>query len=231
MNLVERIEAIRRTGVVAVLRAPSAARAIRAVDALVEGGVAGIEITYSTPDVPDVLTAVQRSHGDGVLLGVGTVLEPWQAAQAAQAGASFLVSPGLDERVVSAMLETGATTLAGALTPTEVMRALHLGTHVVKLFPGTLVGPEYLGALRGPFPNLSVVPTGGVSPDNIGAWLRAGALAVGAGGDLVSGADIAAQRWDVIRANAERFMAALAEARAAVAEARALDARAPLSAR
>ena len=207
------LAAIRDAGVLAVLRAPSRAGAVRAVEALVAGGVTGIEITYSTPDVPRVLAEVSSRHGDAVVLGAGTLLAPPQAAEASAAGAQFLVSPGLDDELVTAMLETGCATMAGALTPTEVMRARRLGVHVVKLFPGSLGGPAYLRALRGPFADLEMMPTGGVSADNLHDWLAAGAVAAGVGGELASPADIAARRWDEIRANAERFSNAVHTAR------------------
>jgi 2-dehydro-3-deoxyphosphogluconate aldolase/(4S)-4-hydroxy-2-oxoglutarate aldolase len=207
------LTAVRKAGILAVVRAPSADGAIRAVQALVAGGVTGIEITYSTPDVPRVLAALSERHADAIVLGAGTLLEPRQAEEAVAAGARFLVSPGLDDEVIAAMRSTGATTMAGAITPTEVMRALRLGVDVIKIFPGALVGPGYLKALRGPFPDVPLMPTGGVSAANLAEWLDAGAVAVGAGGELASGADIAAGRWDAIEANAARFAAALRAAR------------------
>jgi 2-dehydro-3-deoxyphosphogluconate aldolase/(4S)-4-hydroxy-2-oxoglutarate aldolase len=193
------LTAVREAGVLAVVRAPSASGAVRAVDALVAGGVTGIEITYSTPEVPRVLAALRARYGEEIVLGAGTLLEPSQAAEAVDAGARFLVSPGLDDEVV------------------EVMRALRLGVDVVKIFPGALVGPAYLRSLRGPFPTVPFMPTGGVSADNVGEWLASGAVAVGAGGELASNADIAVGRWDVIQANAMRFSAALLAARAPLA--------------
>jgi 2-dehydro-3-deoxyphosphogluconate aldolase/(4S)-4-hydroxy-2-oxoglutarate aldolase len=207
------VTAVRKAGILAVVRAPSADGAIRAVQALVAGGVTGIEITYSTPDVPRVLAALSERHADAIVLGAGTLLEPRQAEEAVAAGARFLVSPGLDDEVIAAMRSTGAATMAGAITPTEVMRALRLGVDVIKIFPGALVGPGYLKALRGPFPDVPLMPTGGVSAANLAEWLDAGAVAVGAGGELASGADIAAGRWDAIEANAARFAAALRAAR------------------
>lgn len=196
-------------GVVAVLRAPSADGAVRAVDALVRGGVTAIEVTYSTPDVPAVLERVAARHGDAVVLGAGTILEPEQASGAVAAGARFLVAPGIDDDVAAAMRATGAATLLGALTPTEVMRAVGLGAHAVKIFPGSLAGPGHLRALRGPFPVVPFMPTGGVSAENVGAWLDAGAFAVGAGSELAGASDIGAGRWDDITAAARRFVAAL----------------------
>jgi 2-dehydro-3-deoxyphosphogluconate aldolase/(4S)-4-hydroxy-2-oxoglutarate aldolase len=207
------LAALRAVTVVAVLRAPSAEAGIQATAALVAGGVTGIEITYSTPDAATVIREVRAEHGDGVYLGAGTVLDPAQAAEAVAAGAEFLVSPGTEARLAAAMLDTGATVLSGALTPSEVMAALACGVHVVKLFPASLGGPAYLKALRGPFPDVAIVPTGGVSADNLGDWLAAGAVAVGAGSDLCSPAAMAARDWDGVTATARRFAAAAQRAR------------------
>lgn len=204
------LERLRAVRVFAVIRAPDAGGAVQAVDALVRGGVTGIEITYSTPGVPEVLAAVAERHGDAVLLGAGTVRTPAQARDAVAAGARFLVSPGLDDELVGAMRATGATTMAGALTPTEVMRAEALGVDVVKVFPASLGGPAYVRALRGPFPDTPFMPTGGVSPGNLGEWLDAGVIAVGAGSELCSSADIAARRFDAIEAKARSFAGVLA---------------------
>lgn len=196
---------VRDTRVFAVIRAPSADGAIAAVDALVRGGVTGIEITYSTPEVARVLRALRERHGEAILLGAGTLRTPEQAREAAAAGAEFLVCPGLDDELVTAMLATGAVTMAGALTPTEVMRADALGAHVVKIFPAGLGGPAYVRALRGPFPDIPFMPTGGVSPANLQDWLDAGAIAVGAGGELCSAGDIGGEEWAAIEAKAREF--------------------------
>jgi 2-dehydro-3-deoxyphosphogluconate aldolase/(4S)-4-hydroxy-2-oxoglutarate aldolase len=202
---IDRLVRLRETCVVAVIRAPDADGAVRAVDALVRGGVSGIEITYSTPDVPRVLETVAERHGDAVLLGAGTLRTPAQVSEAVAAGAEFLVSPGLDDELVGAMLASGAITMSGALTPTEVMRAERLGVHVVKIFPASLGGPAYVRSLRGPFPDTSFMPTGGVSVDNLHEWIAAGVVAVGAGSELCSAADIQAGRFDAIEAKARQF--------------------------
>lgn len=199
------VERLREVRVVAVIRAPDPDGAVQAVDALVRGGVTGIEITYSTPGVPDVLAAVAEQHGERVLLGAGTLRSPAQAREAVAAGAEFLVSPGLDDELVGAMRGMGAATMAGALTPTEVMRAEALGVDVVKVFPAALGGPAYVRALRGPFPDTPFMPTGGVSAENLREWLDAGVIAVGAGSELCSAADIAARRFDAIEAKARGF--------------------------
>jgi 2-dehydro-3-deoxyphosphogluconate aldolase / (4S)-4-hydroxy-2-oxoglutarate aldolase len=200
-------------GLLAVLRAPDPAGARRAVDALVETGVLGIEITYSTPDAASVIADVKQSYGDEVLVGAGTLIARAQVAEAAEAGASYLVSPGLDDEVVAAMQTTGLPAMAGVLTPTEVMRGVGLGVDVMKLFPGSLGGPSYLRSLRGPFPDVPFMPTGGVSADNVGDWLAAGAIAVGAGSELASAGDISSGDFAGIREKGRRFLVAIREAR------------------
>lgn len=209
----ETLEKIRSAGVLAVLRAPSADAAIAAADALLAGGVRAIEVTYSTPDVPAALRGIRARHGDAVVLGAGTLLDPPQAAEAVAAGAEYLVSPGLDDELAGAMSATGAVVMAGAVTPTEVMRARRLGVDVVKLFPGALGGPALLKALRAPFPQLRFLPTGGVSAANVGAWLDAGALAVAAGGELCPAAALRDGDWDLVRTRAQEFAAAIDAAR------------------
>ncbi len=209
------LAALRAATVVAVLRAPSASTALRTVEALLAGGVTGIEVTYSTPDAAAVIREVRDQHGDAVYLGAGTVLDADQASAAVAAGAEFLVSPGTEPKLAAAMLDTGATVLAGALTPSEVMATLACGVPVVKLFPASLGGPAFLRALRGPFPDVSFVPTGGVTADNLSDWLGAGAVAVGAGGDLCSARAMAAENWEAITATARQFSAAARQARGA----------------
>lgn len=209
----DRLDRARTTGILAVLRAPSPELALEASEAIIRGGVTGIEVTFSTPDAPAVIRELIARHGDAAYIGAGTVTAPEQAALAADAGAEFLVSPGTLPALTRAMLDTGRVVMTGAMTPTEVMGALELGVDVVKIFPASLGGPSYLGALRGPFPDAPLMPTGGVSPDNLAAWFAAGAVAVGAGGDLANGASIAAADWADIEQRAARFTSALAAAR------------------
>ena len=196
---------LKSTRVLAVLRAPSAQSALRAADALVAGGVTGLEITYSTPDAPAVIRALDEKYGDRIYLGAGTVTTEREAEQAADAGARFLVSPGTREALTAAMKATGLVVMTGALSPTEVMAAVEYGSDVVKIFPASLGGPAYLKALRGPFPGVPLMPTGGVSPENIDEWFGAGAIAVGAGGDLCPAAALDAEDWAEITRRAELF--------------------------
>ena len=205
------LDALAAAGVVAVIRAPSAESAVAAAAAAISGGVSAIEITFTTPDAP---RAIEHLAADGVLVGAGTLTEPAQAAIALNCGAQFLVSPGVDDALAAAMAETGLTTLLGAVTATEVMRVRQLGGDAVKLFPASIGGVELMRALREPFPDLVVVPTGGVTTDNLGAWLAAGALAVGAGSALCPHEAVRLGHYDEIRERARAFAAAVAASRA-----------------
>jgi 2-dehydro-3-deoxyphosphogluconate aldolase/(4S)-4-hydroxy-2-oxoglutarate aldolase len=199
--------------VIAVIRADRPDAAVAAVDALVAGGVTGVEITYSTPDVPSVLRRLAASYGSEIVLGAGTITRPGEVDAAVTAGAAFLVSPGLDDDVAAAMTASGAATMMGAYTPTEVMRARALGTHAVKLFPASSGGVGHLRALRGPFPDLRFVPTGGVAAGNVREWLQAGVFAVGAAGSLCPPRAVADGDVAEIRRRARAFTAAVQEYR------------------
>jgi 2-dehydro-3-deoxyphosphogluconate aldolase / (4S)-4-hydroxy-2-oxoglutarate aldolase len=177
------VEALAHARVIAVVRAADAETAVRTADALIEGGIRAIELTFTTPRVQRALVELAHRHPDA-LLGAGTVTEEAQIDAATEAGASFLVSPGSPPQLVESMVETGRTVIAGCLTPTEIMGALSAGAHAVKLFPAGAVGPGYLTALRGPFPQLKLIPTGGIGPADVDRWLEAGAVAVGIGGAL-----------------------------------------------
>ena len=214
MTQIPDLQALAQAAVVAVLRAPDVDSALRGVDALVAGGVTGIEITYSTPNAPTVIGEINRRYGDRVLLGAGTVRTARQAREAVDAGARFLVSPGATDDLARAMLATGVLVLMGALTPSEVMHVTALGVHAVKVFPASLGGPAYLRALRAPFPDVSFVPTGGVNTSNLAEWFRAGAVALGAGGELCSTEDLAAGRFSAIENQARAFTEAVNQWRA-----------------
>jgi 2-dehydro-3-deoxyphosphogluconate aldolase / (4S)-4-hydroxy-2-oxoglutarate aldolase len=204
---------VKEYGVLAVIRGPSAELTIKMVDALIAGGVKGIEITYSTPQAASVVRNLAERYGAEILLGMGTLTRPEQAEEAVRAGATFLVSPICQVELVKAMLDTGLAVMTGALTPSEVFQAYTLGSSIVKIFPGSLTGPSYIKALRGPFPYIPMMPTGGVSLENIGEWFAAGAVAVGAGSELCPKQLAEAGEFDKISANARRFVEAIAQAR------------------
>ena len=156
-------------GVIAVVRAASADAAVTACEALLRGGVRALELTFTTPGVLDAISALRER--DDALIGAGTITMPGQAAAAVEAGARYLVSPGFDELIVAEMVATGAVTLAGVFTAGEAMRARRLGTSAIKLFPAGIGGVALLRALREPFPDLPIIPTGGVTPENLHEWL------------------------------------------------------------
>lgn len=215
MNKQVTLTRIGELGLLAVLRSPSADLAVRTVEALVAGGVLGIEITYTTPDAARVVRQLDARFGETILLGMGTLTETRHAQEALDAGARFLVSPHTDPDLARAMTATGLPVMMGALTPSEVMAAWRLGSDVVKLFPGSLGGPAYLKALKGPFPHIPMMPTGGVSQANAGEWFKAGAVAVGAGSELCPRERVLAGEFEAITAQARAYVTAIAGARAA----------------
>ena len=206
------LKRIEDLGLLAVVLGESREVAVEVSEALVEGGVLGIEITFTTPEAPQTIRDLNEEYGDHILLGAGTVTTHEQVEQAAEAGATFLVSPGCDPNLLPAMLGTGLLVLPGTLTPSEVMLARGLGAGAVKLFPGSSGGPSYLKALRGPFPDVPFVPTGGVSLENIADWFTVGSFAVGAGGALAPPSLESRNRGEVVE-NARQFVEAVRAAR------------------
>ncbi len=215
MTKEETLARIRDIGLVAVIRGPSAELTLQMVEALVAGGVKGIEITYSTPRAEEVVSALADRYGDSIVLGMGTLTDAAQAKSAQAAGAGYLVSPICDPDLVRAMAATGLPTMAGALTPTEVFLAHRLGSDVVKLFPGSLTGPGYVRALKGPFPNIPIMPTGGVSAANVAEWFAAGVIAVGAGSELCPPRLAREGKFDEIIRLASEFVEVVQRVRAA----------------
>lgn len=207
------LDRVSEVGLLAVLRGPSADLTMQMVDALVAGDCIGIEVTYSTPNAAEVVRTLHQKYGDAILLGMGTLTKPEQAKEAQVAGAQFLVSPHIDPELAQAMVATGLPVMIGALTPTEVAWAHRLGADVVKIFPGSAVGPDYLKSLKGPFPHIPTMPTGGVSVDNVKQWFAAGAMAVGAGSELAPSKAAQEGRWGDITQRARAFVAAVKAAR------------------
>jgi 2-dehydro-3-deoxyphosphogluconate aldolase/(4S)-4-hydroxy-2-oxoglutarate aldolase len=191
MNVQEIIRRIGETGIVPVIRAAHAAEASRAVEAVCAGGISLVEIAMTVPDAPQLLREVARADG-GFLIGAGTVLNAKQAEICIDAGAQFLVSPGLSVEVIHTAAKHGVLAIPGAFTPTEVMAARALGVEVIKIFPcGSGGGPSHLKSLLAPFPDCRFIPTGGVNLKNAEEYFAAGAFALGIGADL---ADLSALR-------------------------------------
>jgi 2-dehydro-3-deoxyphosphogluconate aldolase / (4S)-4-hydroxy-2-oxoglutarate aldolase len=176
-----------RIKVVAVIRGSSADQAVAMAQALIRGGVLGIEITYSTPDCCSAIRRVVAEAPAEACVGVGTVLSPAQLAEARDAGARYAVSPHFDPAIVTEARRLDLPMLPGAITPSEIVTAWNAGATCIKLFPGSLVGVDYVKALKGPLPHIPLMPTGGVSLDNLHEWFAAGVVAVGMGGNLAKG--------------------------------------------
>jgi 2-dehydro-3-deoxyphosphogluconate aldolase/(4S)-4-hydroxy-2-oxoglutarate aldolase len=205
---------IREAGVIPVIRAESADAAKAVVEALVEAGLGVAEITMTVPRAIDAIASVCKDFGGKVLVGAGTVTDADTARRAVDAGAEFIVTPCLVPQVVDAARRAEVAVLPGALTPTEVLEAFRLGGDMVKVFPAqSLGGASYLRALRGPFPEIPLVPTGGVTLGNIREMFDAGATAVGVGSEMISKDALARRDYAAIGALAKQFVAAAAQAR------------------
>jgi len=212
---------ISKCGVVAVIRADSANEAIGATRALLKGGVRAIEITFSVPDAAGTIAQISRAaasgeleaEGGSLLLGAGTVTSVDQTNSAIDAGAAFLVSPCVVPAVIKAAQERGIAMLPGAFTPTEIWNAFDLGGDIVKVFPASRLTPAYFKDIKGPFPQIPLLPTGGVDIGNAADWLAAGAVALGVGGKLVDRATIKAGEWDVLTQRASELMKVVQAAR------------------
>lgn len=207
---------IERTGIIPVLRARSAAEARALVDALVAGGIAVMEVTMTVPGAVDLLRALKSEYADRLLLGSGTVTTAAEAEATIDAGAEFVVSPSLHLDVIARTKALGKASIPGALTPTEALTAWRAGADYVKIFPcSALGGAAYLKALLAPFPELRLIPTGGVTLQTAPDFLRAGARALGVGSDLVDAKAMAAGHPETISSTARAYLDLVAKFRAA----------------
>lgn len=209
----ETAAALEACGVVAVIRLKEAGVLRAVLDALAEGGVRALEVTMTVPRAIELIGEVAPTLPEGTLLGAGTVLDAAAARAAVEAGARFVVSPVFRPEVLRECHRLGAAALPGAYTPTEVLDAWEAGADVVKVFPATTLGPGYLRDLRGPFPGMKLMPTGGVTLTNAGEWIRAGAAAVGVGTSLVDPEAVAERRFGLLTERARRLVETVAEAR------------------
>ena len=193
---------VEEVGIVPVVRAPSPELAMRAAEAVLAGGISIFEITMTVPDAPAVIRALVQRLGNRAVVGAGTVLDAEAAHRCIEAGAAFIVSPGLDLGTIAAAHERGVPIMPGALTPTEVITAWKAGADMVKIFPASSVGgPAHIRALRAVFPDVAFCPTGGVDAGNAPDYLAAGAAAVGIGGKLVDeGRIVAGDKQAILRA-------------------------------
>jgi 2-dehydro-3-deoxyphosphogluconate aldolase/(4S)-4-hydroxy-2-oxoglutarate aldolase len=210
MNKADVIKQIREIGIIPVVRATTADEAMRAIDAIREGGISVLEITMTVPGAVSVIEQVTARFGDDALVGAGTVLDPETARACVSSGAQFIVSPALHIETIAYCRAEDVAVMPGALTPTEVVQAWNAGADFVKVFPaGAVGGPSYLKSLKAPLPQIELVPTGGVSLKTAADFIRAGAAALGVGADLV---DTKAQS-SVITERARQFVDVVRQAR------------------
>lgn len=196
--------------IVAIVRLDSGEQLVHAAEALIAGGISVIEFTFSTPGALDMVKEASAHFGDEVLLGAGTVLDPETARAAILAGAEFIVTPTVNLATIEMCKRYGKPIVAGAMTPTEIMTVWEAGADLVKVFPASAIGgPDYIKAVLAPLPQLRLVPTGGVSADNAAQFLKAGAVAVAVGGNLVDKIAVARGDWAAITAEAQRLVAAV----------------------
>src|SRR5437764_3646663 len=201
------------SGIVAVVRSPDSQQLVEAARALADGGVSVVEITMSVPDALDVLRQVRDALGDRILLGAGTVLDAETARAALLAGAEYLVAPTVNLDVIRLCQRYDRLVLPGAFTPTEILAAWEAGADVVKVFPADVVGPAFFKALRGPLPQVRLMPTGGVDLTTAASFLQAGACCLGVGSQLVEPKTVADRNFDRIRELAKQYAGIVAEFR------------------
>jgi 2-dehydro-3-deoxyphosphogluconate aldolase/(4S)-4-hydroxy-2-oxoglutarate aldolase len=202
-------------GIVPVVRASSPAEARMAAEAVCEGGIPIVEITMTVPGAVEVIRELAKNSASNVLIGAGTVLNTEAARRCLDAGAQFLVSPGLNLQTVELAVREGKLIMAGALPPTEVMAAWEAGADFVKIFPcGQVGGAKYIKALKGPFPQVPLVPTGGVNLTNAAEFIEAGVAALGVGGECVHAEALKSKKPEIIVENARKFLAIVQQTRA-----------------
>jgi 2-dehydro-3-deoxyphosphogluconate aldolase/(4S)-4-hydroxy-2-oxoglutarate aldolase len=214
MSKEKTLASIREIGIVPIVRAASPEAALRAAEAVYNGGIRAVEVTMTVPGALRVLEKVADQYGDRLTLGAGTVLDPETARACMLAGAEFFVTPALKLHTIEICHRYSKVIMPGALTPTEVQAAWEAGADMVKIFPcGNVGGPKYIKALKAPFPQVEMVPTGGVNLENAADFLRAGAAAIAVGAEMVNAQALAEGRLEVIEQTARQFLAKVAEAR------------------
>ena len=209
------VERLERAGVIAIVRLDDYSRAVDLVGALLEGGIDVVEFTYTNPDAGRAIADVKAAHGGSAVVGAGTVLDPETCRAAILQGADLIVTPTVNVEVIQMCHRYSVPTVIGAFTPTEILTAWQAGATFVKVFPASAVGARYLKDVRGPLPQVRLIPTGGVSADNAGEFIRAGARAVALGSNLVDAATVAKGDWDTIISRSKAAVAAVQEARGA----------------
>ncbi len=209
----DQVELLTRDGVVAIVRLDDLSSAVPLTEALVRGGVRTIEFTYTNPLAGKVIEEVRAKVGDAAVVGAGTVLDPETARIAILSGAQFIVTPTTKVATIETCRRYSIPAVIGAFTPTEILTAWEAGATIVKVFPASVGGPGYIKDVRGPLPQVKIIPTGGVNKETAAAFIKAGAVAIAAGSNLVDAKTVAAGDWGTIEARARELATIVAEAR------------------
>lgn len=209
----ENLIRLKESGLVAVIRRPKKSQINYIAEALVEGGTGALEITLDTPGALDMIHELKEKFQDKVLVGAGTVLDAISAKSAIDAGSDFIFCPSFDIETVQITNRYGRISIPGVMTPTEMVQAYSVGADLLKVFPGAALGENYIKDLQGPLGHIPMMPTGGVSVDNVETFIKNGAVAVGAGGSLVDGKAIAEERYEVITEISKEFVKRIQRAR------------------
>ncbi|HWV36278.1 MAG TPA: bifunctional 4-hydroxy-2-oxoglutarate aldolase/2-dehydro-3-deoxy-phosphogluconate aldolase [Thermomicrobiales bacterium] len=204
-----------QVGVVAIVRLDDYSSATSMVQALADGGIRSVEFTYTNPAAGEAVAAVKAAMGDAVQVGAGTVLDAETARAAILQGADFIVTPVLSIPTIELCRRYSVPTVIGSFTPTEILTAWQAGASYVKVFPASAVGPGYLKDVRGPLPQVRLIPTGGVTLQNAGDFIRAGASAIAVGSNLVDAKTVRAGEWQTLTDRASAFVDAVRAARSA----------------
>ena len=204
---------LKESGLIAVIRRPKKSQIHYIAEALVEGGTGALEITLDTPGALEMIRDLKEKYNDRVLVGAGTVLDAVSAKSAIDAGSDFIFCPSFDVETIQMTNRYGKISIPGVMTPTEIVQAYSAGADLLKIFPGAALGENYIKDLQGPLGHIPMMPTGGVSLDNVETFIKNGAVAVGAGGSLVDGKAVAEERYEVLTEISKEFIKRIQNAR------------------
>lgn len=214
--MIEKIETIRRiqeAGIIAVCRNIQEDKISELADALISSGIRALEITLDNKDAYSTIEFLSNKYKDEIIVGAGTVIDGYSAGLAINKGARFILSPSFNPEVVKTTLRYGKVAIPGVMTPTEMIQAMESGADMVKIFPSSVLGVKFIKDVKGPFPQIPVIPTGGIDVNNVGAYIEAGVEAVGAGGSLIDKEAIYHSDFQAIRETATKFVEEIKKAR------------------
>lgn len=214
MDKLKNMNRLIESGLVAVIRKPNKNQINQIAEALINGGVGALEITADTPGVFKMIEDLKNAFGDRVLVGAGTVLDSETAKRAIEAGSDFIFSPNFDKATVELTNRYGKISIPGVMTPTEIVQAYQAGADILKVFPASGLAPNFIKDLQGPLGHIPMMPTGGVSLDNVEHFIRSGAVAVGVGGTLLDKQAIREEKYDQLTENAKAFCKRIEKGRA-----------------